>query len=502
QLLEEARRVYFSDFSVPKAYSRLLKALKLDPWSVDANYLLIVLSYHMGMQSAVNKAGPRMSQLAKTAPDQDARLRAGLLAEYLDGSRNWLKTMETYLRDGREDPCALAICARARMTTNDYAKAREYADRIAKAVPGAGLFGWFVDAFSNGWLGKHEKSMEITRAAIKRHPENVMLRFALAQGLLELGKLDKAEEAMKEAAGLPEQNDFFIFLLAELAILRKDYKTACVELRKFIGAGKHDAMANTYYRLNTLYSLRGDRKEALRHLEIARNLAPELHFKSNEELAALVEGSVEFRSSFEDLPVECLELNFSRGKQALLENLFSACNNCGSASSTVYIFEKDSEPKAVRAWMFFNEHNLRAARKTNIFLPSLPLSTFTDANGNVLKCEFTRTQSEYGRYLAAVNYAAPLKHLALGPVEVQLNIEGLWKERQGELLDVRLDEPCNLPGHRCHILALPADSQIVELSAKPEKELLRGRFRFLIYSRFFFDSEHFRLNAKFRHKSR
>ena len=178
------------------------------------------------------------------------------------------------------------------------------------------------------------------------------------------------------------------------------------------------------------------------------------------------------------------------------------CNNCGSASSTVYIFEKDSEPKAVRTWMFFNEHNLRAARKTNIFLPSLPLSTFTDANGNVLKCEFTRTQSEYGRYLAAVNYAAPLKHLALGPVEVQLNIEGLWKERQGELLDFRLDEPCNLPGHRCHILALPADSEIKELSAKPDKELLRGRFRFLVYSRFFFDSEHFRLNAKFRHKSR
>ena len=499
-LLEEGRRVYFSDFSVPKAYSLLIKALKLDPWSVDANYLLIVLSYHMGMQSAVGKAVPRMSQLAKTAPDQDTRLRAGLLAEYLDGSRTWLKTMEQYLRDGHDDPCTLAICARARMTANDYAKAREYADRINRAVPGAGLFGWFVDAFSNGWMGKHEKSMEITRAAIKRHPDNVMLRFALAQGLLELGKLDKAEEAMKEAAGLPEQNDFFIFLLAELAILRKDYKTACVELRKFIGAGQHDAMSNTYYRLNRLYSLRGDRKEALRHLEIARNLAPELDFKSNEELAALVQGSVEFRSSFEDLPLECLELNFSRGKQALLENLFSAHNNSGSASSTVYILEKDSAPKAVRAWMFFNEHNLRAARKTTIFLPSLPLSSFTDANGNTLKCEFTRTESEYGRYLAAVNYAAPLKHLALGPIEAQLNMEGLWKERQGELLDVRLDETSHLPGHRCHILALPSDSEIRELSGKPDKELLRGRFRFLIYSRFFFDGEHFRLTAKFRHK--
>ena len=460
----------------------------------------VVLSYHMGLQSSVRKAAPRMRYLARTAPDENTRLRAEVLAEYLEGSRDWLKKMEKYLRDGQEDTCMLAICARARMNSNDHARAKEYADRINRVIQGAGLFGWFIDAYSNGWAGKHEKALELTHAAIKRYPDNVMLRFALAEGLLELGKLEKAEEAMKAAAGLCEQGDFFIFLRAELAILQKDYKTACVELRKFVGAGQDEMIAYTYYRLNKLYTLRGDRKEALRHLGIGRNLSPESDFKSNEELTALVQGSVEFRPAFEDLPVECLELNFGRAKQALLNNLFSACNKTGSAFSTVYVFEKDSVPRAVRTWMFFNEHKLRETKTAKIFIPSLPLSSFVDARGNILKTEFIRTQSEYGRYLAAVDYAVPLKHLALGPMEVQLNMEGLWKERQADVLELRLDEPSHLPGHRCYILALPHDSEILELSVKPLEEQRCGNLRFLIYPRFFFDGEHFKLTAKFRHK--
>ncbi|HBA60612.1 MAG TPA: hypothetical protein DCZ92_07300 [Elusimicrobia bacterium] len=498
RLLGEARRVYFADFAAPKAHDLLLEALKLDPWSVDLNLMLVVLSYHMGLHSTVRKAAPKMKHLAKAAPDADTRHKAEALSEYLEGSKTWLKKMEKYLGDGHEDPCLLAICARARMNANDYPKAKEYAARINRVIPGAGLFSWFIEAYYTGWTGKHEKSLELTFDAIKRHPKNVMLRYALAQGLLEMGKLDKAEKAMEEAAGLPEQNDFFIFLRAELAIMRKDYKTACIELRKFIGAGQSDSVAYAYYRLSRLYSLRGDRKEALRHLEIGRNLAPEAGFKSNEELTALVQGSVEFRASFEDLPADCLEFNFTQGQQVLLDNLFSARNNAGTASSTVYIFEKDALPRAVRAWMFFNEHQVRGLTQTKMFLPSLPLSSFVDARGNILKTEFIRTQADYGRYLAMINYAAPLQQLALGPIEVQLNMEGLWKERQGGLMDLRLDEPSHLLGHRAHILALPADSEITELSVKPDKEVKRGGWRFLVYSRFFFDGEHFRLTARFK----
>lgn len=500
RLVSEAALAYFTDFSVDQAHNLVFDALKLDPHSVDACAMLIVLAPHMGETSALRKAGASMRQAAKSGTDEATRLYAGLLAEKLGGTRDWLRKMEHYLGGDMDDPALLAICAWARMGAGDFGKAREYAARISRAVPGGSLFNWFVDAYHNAWLGRRAEWQELTAEEIKHHPGNVMLRVALIEGLIEAGKLGEAEKALDEAAGLAKNNEFILIFRAELAIMRKEYRTACVELRKAIGGGQDDLIARDYYRLNKIYSLRGDRKEALRHLVIARNLAPEMNFKSNEELAALVEGSVDYRPAFENLPPECLELNFRMGRRALLDNLFSAGKNPGIPFSTVYIFDKDSAPRAVRAWLFFNETRQNAPKAKKIFLPALPLSSFVDSHGGVLMTEFARTQAEYGRYQAAVTFAAPLKSLSPGSAEAQLNIEGLWKERQGGVVDLHLDETNHRPGHRCHILALPADSEIIELSARADEELKRGGFRFLVYSRFLFDGEHFRLAAKFRHK--
>lgn len=500
RLAGEAALAYFTDFSVDQAHNLVLDALKLDPLSVDACAMLIVLAAHMGETSALRKAGANMRQVAKSGTDEAARLYSGLLAENLGGTSDWLRKMEHYLGGDTDDPALLAICARARMGTGDYAKALEYAARISRAIPGGSLFSWFVDAYHIAWLGQHAQWQEITAEAIKHHPGNVMLRFALIEGLIETGKLEEAEKTLNEAAGLARNHEYFLLLRAELAIVRKEHKTACVELRKAIGSRQDDIIARDYYRLNKIYSLRGDRKEALRHLVIARNLAPEMDFKSNEELAALVEGSVDYRPAFENLPPECLEFNFRMGRKSLLDNLFSACKNPGISFSTIYIFGKDSAPRAVRAWLFFNEMQQNAPKSKKIFLPALPLSSFIDAHGSVLKTEFIRTLADYGRYQATVTFAAPLKHLTPGSAEAQLNLEGLWKERQGGVLNLHLDETTHSPGHRCHILALPEDSEIIELSARADKELKLGGWRFLVYSRFFFDGEHFRLTAKFRHK--
>jgi hypothetical protein len=86
-------------------------------------------------------------------------------------------------------------------------------------------------------------------------------------------------------------------------------------------------------------------------------------------------------------------------------------------------------------------------------------------------------------------------------VEARLDPEHLWARRQGGVIDLRLDEAANGPGHRCHILAVPEDSEISDLSARADEETKRGGWRFLVYGRFFFDYEHFRLKARIKHKS-
>lgn len=500
RLAGEAALNYFSDFSVPQAQDLAEAALKLDPFSVDATAMLAVLSNHMGETPLLRKAGARMRRLAKSGADEHARLYAGLLAEHLAKSADWLKKLEHYLGGGSDDPALLGICARARLAAGDYARAREYARRIDRAIPGGSLFTWFVEAYFNVWAGRRDLWLQLTLDAIKNHPGNVMLRFALAEGLTETGRLDEAEAALQEAAGLAGEHGFMPLLRAELALMRGDYKAACVDIRKSLGAAKDESIGYAYYRLSKLYALRGDRKEALRHLGIARNQAPELNFKSNQELEALIEGSVEYTPSLESLPADCLELNFKKAKRALLDNLFSGLKGTDTPFSTVYMFGRDSEPAAVRCWAVFNELDQEPRKRVKAFLQALPMSSFMDARGNPLKAEFARVQTSYARYMATVQLPAQLRQASFCPVETRLNMEGLWHERQGGVIDLRLDEAARGVGHRCRILALPEDSGILELSDRADEELKRGGWRLLVYRRLYSDGGHFRLKARFRHR--
>ncbi|MHB0994842.1 MAG: protein kinase domain-containing protein [Elusimicrobiales bacterium] len=499
RLAGEAALAYFGDFETPQAQELVFSALKLDPFSVDATAMLIVLSYHMGDTHWLRKAAGRMRQLAKSGPDANERLYAGLLAEYLGRVKGWLRKMEHYLGGGADDPALLAICARSRMATSDHAKAKEYAERIDRVIPGGSLFTWFVEAFTSSMSGRQEESLQLTTETIKNHPDNIMLTLALAQWLTEAGRLNEAEKALNDAEALSGDHEFIPHMRAELDVLRGEYKSACVNLRKAMGAGSDELIAGDYYRLSKIYALRGDRKEALRHLEIARNQAPELNFKTPQELEALIEGSVEYQPSFESLPAECLHFNFAKSKAALLENLRSGVSILGRASATVYIFGKEGAPRAVRSWPFFNESDLRPMKINRMALPAVPLSSFMTHRGVALKTELIKTPAAYSRLMATITFDEPVRLLSFCPVEAQLDMEGLWHERHGGVIDLRLDEVSRL-GHHCHILALPEDTEMMEISARADEEFKKAGWRFLVFRKFFYDCEHFRLKARIKHK--
>ncbi|MDA8131103.1 MAG: protein kinase [Elusimicrobia bacterium] len=500
RLAGEAALAYFTDFGIDQAHGLVIDALNKDPYSVDATAMLAVLYSHMGETSLHRKAPGRMRRLAADASDPAVRLYAGLLTEFFSGSRDWLRKMEHYLGGAADDPALLALCARARMYAGDEEKAAAYAERIARAIPGATLFAWFVKAYRDAWLGRRDSWKELTTEEILHHPGNVMLRFALIEGLIETGCLAEAEKALAEASRLTAGNEFLINLRAELAIMRREYRTACVELRKSFGSAQDDIVARGYYRLSRLYDLRGDKKEALRHLGIARNLSPDINFKSREELAALIEGSSSYSPPFASLPPECQEFNYRAARDILLTNSSSAVKRTGIPSSTVYIFQPESGPRAVRAWMFLTETRKTALNSRKFYLPSIPLSSFSDSRGNILRSEIGRVSAEYGRYEAEVFFSSPLRQLSPDSFEAQLNTEDLCHRRQGGVLDLRLDEPSHLPCWHSHIIALPETSEVVELSDRADEEVKKGGWRFLVFRRFFYDCEHFRLKARIKHK--
>ena len=500
RLAGEAALVYFGDFSVNEAAALAAHAVRLDPFSVDAGAMVAVLRPHLGEKPLVRRTAAHMRQAAKTGRTPGERLHAGLLAGFFFGEKDWQRNIEHYLQGGDADPALLSICARARMNSGDYEKAREYAERIDAAIPGPSLFTWFVEAYHNAWMGRFDEWHRLTAEEIRHHPGNIMLRFALTEGLLHSGRLDEAENTINEAAALARDHDFIPVMRADLAVLRGDYKQACIEIRKTIGGKQEEEISGLYYRLAKLYSLRGDRKEALRHLAVARNLGPEFNYKTAEELKAVIEGNLDYRPAFPDLPAPCLQLNHESARRAALEGALSCRHGLGLPHSTVYVFAPDAEPAAVRAWLPFNESHLAAQDRARLFLPALPLSSFLDPRGAPLRADFTRVQSEYGRYGASVTYASPLRQLSLTQLETRLNLEGLWGRRQGGVIDLRLDEVNHRPGYRTHILALPQGSEISELSARADEELKRDGWRFLVFRRFFYDCEHFRLKARVKHK--
>ncbi|HOI41398.1 MAG TPA: protein kinase [Elusimicrobiales bacterium] len=500
RLSSEAALAYFTDFAVDQAQDLVVQAIKLDPLSPEAYAMAALLRDHIGESSVLRSAGARMRRSAKVYPSPEGRLHAALLADYFDGTRDWLRNMEHYLRGGSEEPALLALCARTRMVAGSFEKAMEYARCIETAIPGSSLFTWFLSAYHDSGMGRFEEWLSRTTEEIRHRPGNIMLLLALAEGLTQAGRANEAATALDETAAISPAQFYIPFMRADLALLRGEHKAACVELRKAMSAGGEE-VPGIYYMLGKIYALRGDRKESLRHLEIARKLAPEYSFKTGDELRALVEGSVEYRPLFADLPAACQEFNHSRSKQALLDNILSARRNLAPASSTIYVVDPEAGPSAVRTWMFFNETRLSAPARTRFFMQAQPLSSFLDHKGAALRADFRHVRSEYGRYTASLQYPSPIKLHGLCPVEARLDLEHFWARRQGGVIDLRLDEAANGPGHRCHILALPDDSDISDLSARADEELKRGGWRFLVYSRFFFDYEHFRLKARIKHKN-
>ncbi len=499
RLMEEAKKAYFLSLAFTKTLNLTTEALKLDPGSLDVNFMLIVISNHMGMHSALRKALPRLKRLGTTAPDGNTRARAALMASYLERDKDWRKKADKYLRGAPDDIYALAVAARTQVLT-DYKKTGEYLEKLIKLIPGSEIYAWLMEQYRTEWLGRTGKYIESNREFIKKFPGNITLRLFLIEMLIDSGRLKEAGEAMDEALKLAPAEDALIYLHGELLLYQKDYQAACAEFRKFIGIGPDEMKPYAYHTLAKIYTLRGDPEEARRHLDIARNLAPDRNLKSNDELAELVSRLKKFQSGLEGLPPEALRFNLEKCKEALSRNLLSAHNVNNTTSSEIYCFEKDGRPRAACLWLLFSEHDPGDRPRIILPLPSLPLSSFTDWNGNILKTDYRRVDSAYGKYLGTVEFTEPLKNLTAGPIETELDLDGLWEEKAGGETELRLDEVMPQPSYKCRILALPEDSEIISLSEQPDETVTEAGTRYLVYSRFFFDTEHFRLTAKFRHK--
>lgn len=500
RLADEATRLLFAEYATTKALNLTADALELDPGCLDAYFMLTMISAQLGIGTATARALPKLKRLTKTAPSPAGRARAGVMVAYLEGSPGWIKEAEKYLKTAPDDVHALYLAARGQMVVNNnFRRAREHADRIEALMPESNLEYWFIDLNRYTLTGDLEKVLETTRLLTARFPGVTMLRVGLVQRLMEAGRLDEAEREAGEALKLDPAHDFLNFFAAEIKLHRRDYQGAADGTRKFIGIAPDEIKYYSYHKLYLISLLRGDREQALKYLEIARNLAPELDLKSSEEVAAAIAG-LRTASPAGGLEPRHLEFSFRKGKELLLRNLTAALNNVGGTSSEIYILDPDERPRAVRDWFFFNMFRRQELRRTKLTLAAPPLSSFSDSGGAILKADFQRIESVYGKYSALVEYAEPLKPNSAGLITAETDLEGRWQELPDGALVLQLDETMEQMGWKCRIVALPEGTGVISLSEEPSEDLTEDGTRYLVYSRFFYENERFRLTARFRQK--
>lgn len=496
RLAERSAQVYYTGWDLTKALGLAAEALELDPYCLEAFSMLALISTNLGGATLYRKYLPNLRRMRETCADETLKLKMAFLLEHFDGAANRLKTGERLLRRLPEDKEALMRCGLLEAGRQNFKAAAEYGDRLRKLVPDQAFFdAVFAQRFRPPEIP--EKQLEQVLAASAAYPEVSTLRVALLGALLDEDRLDEAERQFPAALAHAPADDLLVYFRAEFFLRRGDLPAACAELRKFIGLTPTEELKpHAYTKLYHLYKLQGSEEQAQKNLKIARNLAPELDIRSNEEIEAAVRGLKFPADAFEGFSRAEANCALEEGKAALLRNVERPYNNIDNPSVSLYRYE-DGAARGLALWLVYNTE-LAGDRRMRSYFQAPPLSSFSDCRGNILKTELQKTAVPYyGSCLATVHFA-PQRLNEVYAVTAEPDTEKLWRRLEDGTVEFRLEEMHDTTVSRAVILALPEGAELLSIAPEPDKRETSGGETMLVYSRFFPANRPFSVAASFR----
>lgn len=496
RLAGRSERVYYAEWDLTRALGLAAEALELDPYCLEAFSLLAVISTNLGGAALYRKYLPNLRRIKESSADEAEKLKISFLLEHFDGGAGRLKTGERLLRRRPEDKEALMLCGLLEARRQNFKAAGGYGDRLGELVPDRAFFdAVFAQRFRPP--ESPEKQLEQVLAASAAYPEVSTLRVALLGALLDDDLLDEAERQFPAALEKAPSDDLLVYFKAELFLRRGDLPAACAELRKFIGLTPTEELKpHAYTKLYRLYKLLGSEEQAQKNLKIARNLAPELEIKSNEEIEGAVRGLKFPADAFEGFSRAEAEFALEEGKTALLRHVNRPYNNVDNPSVSLYSFE-DGAARGLALWLVYNTEQAGALRMRT-YLQAPPLSSFSDSRGNILKTELQKPAAPYyGNCLATVHFSPPALNEAYA-VTAEPDTGKLWRALEDGSVEFRLEEMPDTTVSRAVILALPEGAELLSLSPEPDRRETAGGGTMLVYSRFFPANRPFAVAARFR----
>lgn len=433
RFLQTARKKFFHNFAILEAIEDLRQAYALAPGDSDIIFLLCFAYNAIGAHSEIKPLFKQSAGLIEHCTDKDQGKFTMCREIFLD--RNYEEGLKKAVRlqqawpDDQDFHFAHFFCLEITGNYSEAIKVGEVLSKLSKknnvvAVAKSECY------FS---IMEFDKAINVLKERIKRNPEFHNLRLKRIQAMILSGDLAQAQAETEEGLNKNPLNILMQYYYGRIMVLQNDYDKAYAAFRQSVGLpGDKGLRATGYYSIYRLLELQKKHTAAIKHLDQARNIRPELDFLSNKEL--------EQRIKTEDLYGIREELGNPEWFDSVQSIAYRICADSTDLRSytignhgciSIMIVKENG---IVEHHTIFSNFNLYETEElfAQVWLPELPKSPFIDQDGNILTTKFYAQNGKYSGGVASITLAKPWKARSSSHIYCRLSD---FKLKNGNILD-------------------------------------------------------------------
>lgn len=500
ELFEEARAEYFEKFMTGNVLTKLEQSLDLDPGNVESLLFYFLLYNHgvIGRPKFDERWGAAGAK-PESLPEKHRMIYEIVAAQAANDIKTSSALGMRYHRLYPDDLLMVVLLCHIEADLGDYQGTLDLCGKVNSRYPDFVITRLFEADIQAG-LGNVERCMQILYEADARYPDNSGVRIVAIQNLISYGRLDEAD-AFIDAVLAKNPDDYVVMGLRPKADLyRGRVREAVNATRKSIGFEDNSlTKAYLYYNLYRIFTEfgseeKGERQKARDYLAMACKIAPECGFRSFEEVRNYI-----FSMRLEAMKPEnirpddfAVALEHAREVCVRIMSPLTYKKYSNLASSTYYHVDEAGNFEKV---VTFSNYRFTAEPgvRTQIYLPSAPISPFVNHFGEELESTLRKCQSIFGNFVALVNYGRPQRSGEAIFFMTQLEPGRTEAGPDGTLVLKTSAAPYWDTVHHGIGVSFPAGFSVLRESKAPDRIVERDGRKFYFYTKFLFSGQSFPL---------
>ncbi len=488
---EKGLREYFNKLEFANAISAMKETIDIDPYFLDAYFLFAMFAKTVGDDVTVFSVLKKLKILRPAMTDPASLSKIDIITGRFEFDPELSRMIAKFSRRYPDD---IFIHFVSFFNADGDIAGTQAASQVIRQV-----YPFIEDIAAPYTLAEYEyyrhgnigRAIEIFEGLIARKQDNVNLRLGLLRMLMNAGRLDEAAAHIEESLKISPANENLQMFAAESAFLKKNINAWVTHMGKLLTLTQHSDSYNSslYYQLYRASIAAGKEADAEKQLALSRKLGPEWDWQSAAETKSSM-GSLKLKDNLFDLSRSVLDVLTEKIADW---NYSEWLNNrlCDSRGVTMdlYIAGKNAaEFRHVKIWTSY-VISLRKTRKGSVFIDAIPNSAFFNEHGDIIKCRFSEISATWGQHMGVLTYQEPLQRHRIEFLAAEMDAED-----PGEDDFFRIENLNRSRGTHCYIFVLPADFPQKALSQEPDGALNAEDCKIIVYSRFLYAFQTFRLD--------